>query len=97
MYLRLYGDISHTFGTRNRPDYRLLPSSFTTIYGTCATTYSDNGKNNRSVTEALDKEGIKWILIPPYVPHWGGIWESGVHSVKFSLRRVIGSTILTFQ
>ncbi|XP_065361884.1 uncharacterized protein LOC135955462 [Calliphora vicina] len=53
--------------------------------------------HNRIITEALAKDDIKWIFIPPYSPHWGGIWESGVRSVKLHLRRVIGSTILTFE
>ncbi|XP_065356174.1 uncharacterized protein LOC135950566 [Calliphora vicina] len=53
--------------------------------------------HNKIITEALAKDDIKWIFIPPYSPHWGGIWESGVRSVKLHLRRVIGSTILTFE
>ncbi|XP_075150426.1 uncharacterized protein LOC142224530 [Haematobia irritans] len=53
--------------------------------------------HNQIVTETLAKEGINWIFIPPYSPHWGGIWESGVRSVKLHIRRVIGTAILTFE
>ena len=42
-------------------------------------------------------QGIKWSFIPPSAPHFGGLWESGVKSVKFHLRRVVGGTILTFE
>ncbi|XP_044574182.1 uncharacterized protein LOC123258378, partial [Drosophila ananassae] len=49
------------------------------------------------VSQTLADEGIKWVFIPPYAPHWGGKWESSVRSVKLHLRRVIGNTILTFE
>ena len=41
--------------------------------------------------------GIKWSFIPPSAPHFGGLWESGVKSLKYHLRRVIGGTILNFE
>lgn len=34
---------------------------------------------------------------PPASPHFGGIWEAGVKTVKQHLRRVIGETNLTFE
>ncbi|GFS94546.1 DUF1758 domain-containing protein [Trichonephila clavipes] len=36
-------------------------------------------------------------FITPSSPHFGGIWESGIRSVKFNLKRVLGETILTFE
>ncbi|GFU56343.1 integrase catalytic domain-containing protein [Trichonephila clavipes] len=50
--------------------------------------YSDNG---------TDFVGAHWHFIPPSSPHFGGIWESGIRSVKFHLKRVLGETILTFE
>nr|XP_043065771.1 uncharacterized protein LOC122321020 [Drosophila bipectinata] len=49
------------------------------------------------VSQTLADEGINWVFIPPYAPHWGGKWESSVRSVKLHLRRIIGNTILTFE
>lgn len=40
--------------------------------------------------------GIKWHFIPSSSPHFGGLWEAGVKSMKFHLRRVVGETKLTF-
>ncbi|XP_054713427.1 uncharacterized protein LOC129222888 [Uloborus diversus] len=42
-------------------------------------------------------EGIQWNFIPPRSPNFGGIWEAGVKSFKFHLKRVIGSQNLTLE
>ena len=41
--------------------------------------------------------GTTWIFNPPAAPHFGGIWEAAVKSMKFHLRRVIGDTPMTFE
>lgn len=53
--------------------------------------------HNDLVAKSLAGEGIKWHFNPPGSPHFGGIWESGVKSVKFHLRRICGSARLTFE
>ncbi|CAI6367665.1 unnamed protein product [Macrosiphum euphorbiae] len=50
-------------------------------------------KVQRCVTEV----GINWKFIPVYSPHFGGLWESAVKSIKHHLVRQLGSTALTFE
>ncbi|GBP08516.1 hypothetical protein EVAR_77195_1 [Eumeta japonica] len=42
-------------------------------------------------------EGINFSFIPAYTPHFGGLWESAVKSIKYHLRRVLGLTHLTYD
>ncbi|GFY29282.1 integrase catalytic domain-containing protein [Trichonephila clavipes] len=52
---------------------------------------------NEAISYYLSKSSIDWHFIPPSSPHFEGIWESGIRSVKFHLKRVFGETILTFE
>lgn len=73
--------------------------------GRCSHIYSDCGTNftgaaselEESLKLAAESEAITWHFNPPSAPHFGGIWESGIKSVKTHLYRVIGSQILTFE
>lgn len=49
------------------------------------------------VADAFAENGLKWHFIPPNSPHFGGLWEAGVKSVKFHLRRVAGNASFTFE
>ncbi|XP_045507446.1 uncharacterized protein LOC123703480 [Colias croceus] len=81
---------------------------FVSRRGHCAKLWSDNGTTFvgasrelqsalSSVGEQLEANGTEWHFIPPHSPNFGGLWEAGVKSTKFHLKRVIGETTLTYE
>ncbi|XP_033221142.1 uncharacterized protein LOC117175542 [Belonocnema kinseyi] len=53
---------------------------------------ADENVRNFFVTES-----ITWHFIPPYAPHFGGLWEAALKSVKHHLRRIVGNHTLTIE
>lgn len=79
--------------------------------GMCNELWSDNGTTfvglNHELKQVLESWkdslpfqkmanlGTTWNFITPAAPHQGGIWEAGVKSVKFHLRRALGDRSYT--
>ncbi|KXJ75959.1 hypothetical protein RP20_CCG010642 [Aedes albopictus] len=54
-------------------------------------------QHQQKLDEFCSLKGITWHFIPPRSPHFGGIWEAGVKSLKHHMKRVVGETKLTYE
>lgn len=86
---------------------------FTARRGVCTDLYSDNATNfvgasaifvrseremfSGEVLTVLGSRGTKWHFAPPLSPHFNGLAESAIRSVKHHLKRVVGEATLTFE
>lgn len=66
--------------------------------------FSDNATNFVGAFRKLEKmndklaaKNIEWSFIPPRAPHFGGLWEAGVKSLKTHLKRSFGEMSFTFK
>lgn len=96
-------------GSLSTQDYILALKRFIARRGKPYQIFSDNGKNfvgaekelsiifnnANDICDFLSNNQIRLTFIPPYSPHFGGLWEAGVKSCKYHLRRVLGNARLT--
>ena len=54
-------------------------------------------ENKEYLTQSLAEENINWHFISANSPHFGGLWEAGVKTVKHHIKRVVGNIQLTFE
>jgi len=50
-----------------------------------------------AITKFLTTKNTNWKFIPQNAPHFGGLWEAAVKSMKTHLRKVVESVKLTFE
>lgn len=53
--------------------------------------------NDPDFLNRIATDHVSWHFIPPSAPHFGGLWEAGVRSVKHHLHRVLDKHTLTFE
>lgn len=60
-------------------------------------TFLKHEQTKQRISEFCCNEGVDWKFIPERAPHFGGLWEAAVKSMKLHLRRVIGEQKYTFE
>lgn len=86
---------------------------FVSRRGICSHIYSDNGSNfvgadkelkyiirilkDQKFQRFVNTINIHWHFTPPCSPHFGGIWEAAIKSVKRHLKCVINTSLFTFE
>jgi len=50
-----------------------------------------------TIKDFLAAEGCEWSFMPPHSPHFGGLWEAAVKSMKYHLPRTLGSHDATYE
>ena len=51
----------------------------------------------QNISEFCSSQRIGWKFNPERAPHFGGLWEAAVKSLKLHLKKVLGESKLTFE
>ncbi len=54
-------------------------------------------KNAKRISQFCSSQKINWKFIPERAPHFGGLWEAAVKSLKSHLKKVTVNIKLTFE
>ncbi|XP_022165266.1 uncharacterized protein LOC111030183 [Myzus persicae] len=80
---------------------RGVPSN---IFSDCGTNYVGAARQLRTLFRDAKAQDLlsshltcTWHFNPLAAPHFGGIWEAGIKSVKNHLKHVIGQQVLTYE
>ena len=53
--------------------------------------------HNTKMSHYFSDRGTQWHFNSPAAPHHGGLWEAGVKSVKYHLKRIMGPDSMTLE
>lgn len=89
------------FSARRGLPHHMYSDNGTNFVGAAKIIRKQAGTHLLNVTDDIINEvsniGSEWHFIPPSSPHFGGLWEAGIKSMKYHLKRIIGDSTLTFE
>ncbi len=109
VHLELVSDLSadaFIASLRRYMSHRGKPAN---LYSDCGTNFTGASKilddsmrivkmcQDELVHRYVSEVKIQWHFNTPGAPHFGGLWEAGVKSMKYHLRRVVGDVVLNFE
>lgn len=59
--------------------------------------FLEANSTNEVLRNEFNIRRIEWKTIPPRAPHFGGLWESNIKSIKSHLYRVVGTQLLCYE
>jgi hypothetical protein len=83
----------HRFIARRGKPQTIFSDNATTFQGAC----NEFARVLNGSISSQAADGIKFSFIPAYAPHFGGLWESAIKSIKHHLRRVLDQTHMTYE
>ncbi|XP_048481952.1 uncharacterized protein LOC125489627 [Plutella xylostella] len=105
IHLELVGDLTSNtyllamrrFIARRGKPLHIFSDNGTSFVGACNDISAFLKSNCNFLSENMANDNINFHFIPAYTPHFGGLWEAGVKSTKYHLRRVLGNCNLTYE
>ena len=59
--------------------------------------FLEDQRSQKAISQFCTSRRIVWKFIPERSPHFGGLWESCVKSMKYHLKRILSPVKLTFE
>ena len=59
--------------------------------------FLEDEKNQSVINQYLLKNRVTWTHSPARAPHFGGLWESAVKSMKRHLKKIMGSLLFSYE
>ncbi|CAG7734943.1 unnamed protein product, partial [Allacma fusca] len=84
-------------GRRGKPAHIYCDNGRTFVGAQRQLRFTTSKEYNEDIEKFLAEQEVYFHWNPPAAPHFGGLWEAGIKSLKFHLKRVLGSEILNFE